>query len=205
MKDTGTSFKRDFNGLKIGFAVTGSFCTISDAIPQLEEMVNQGADVYPIMSEMTHSTDTRFGKAADLVWQMESATGRKVICTISGAEPIGPGNMLDALVIAPCTGNTLSKMAGGINDSAVTMAAKAHLRNLKPLVIGISTNDGLGANAKNIGLLQNTKNIFFVPYRQDDAIGKCNSLISDMTLIMPTLIEALANRQIQPMFATIND
>ena len=189
----------DLKGRNIGFAVTGSFCTINEALKQLEELVKRGANIIPIMSDMAYSTDTRFGKAADFIWRMEDAAGCKTIHTISEAEPIGPGNMLDALIIAPCTGNTLSKLAAGINDSTVTMAAKAHLRNLKPLIIGISTNDGLGVNAKNIGLLQNAKNIFFVPYRQDDAARKCNSLISDSRLIIPTLEEALENRQLQPV------
>ncbi|MDR0406257.1 MAG: dipicolinate synthase subunit B [Clostridiales bacterium] len=185
--------------LNIGFAVTGSFCTIAEAMPQLEALVSLGAEVTPIVSEIVYSTDTRFGKAAALILRIEAITGKKIINSISGAEPIGPKKLLDALVIAPCTGNTLSKLANGINDTTVTMAAKAHLRNKRPLVIAVSTNDGLGFNAKNLGLLMNSKNIYFVPFRQDDALNKSNSVIAEMTLILPALSAALNGEQLQPV------
>ena len=153
----------------------------------------------PIMSETVYSTDTRFGTAADLIARLEAICGKKVIHTITGAEPIGPEKLLDLLIIAPCTGNTLSKMANGINDGTVTMAAKAHLRNLRPVVIAISTNDGLSNCAKNTGLLLNCKNIFFVPYRQDDAVNKTNSLVARMDLMIPTAKAAVRNEQLQPI------
>lgn len=151
------------------------------------------------MSEMVYSTDTRFGRAVDFIDTIEEICNKKVISSINGAEPIGPKNLLDALIIAPCTGNTLSKLANGVNDTCVTMAAKASLRNKKPIIIGVSTNDGLGACAKNIGLLLNSKNIYFVPFSQDDPIQKSNSVVAKMELITPTLINALQGEQIQPI------
>jgi len=189
----------DFCNCNIGFALTGSFCTISSVIPRIEDLVRLGANVTPIMSEMVFSTDTRFGRASDFIDTIEEICGKKIICTINTAEPIGPKNLLDALIIAPCTGNTLSKLATGVNDTCVTMAAKASLRNKKPIIIGVSTNDGLGACAKNIGLLLNSKNIYFVPFSQDDPIQKTNSVVAKMELITPTLIHALQGEQIQPI------
>lgn len=189
----------DLGNLRIGFAITGSFCTISEVLPQLEEIVRQGADVIPIMSEIVYSLDTRYGRAEELIRRVEDVTGKKVIHSIDEAEPIGPRKMLDVLIIAPCTGNTLSKLANGINDSTVTMAAKAHLRNIRPVVIAVSTNDGLGANAKNIALLLGSKNIYLVPYRQDDAEKKPNSIVARMELIIPTLAAALEGKQLQPV------
>lgn len=184
---------------KIGFAVCGSFCTFSKVMPQLEALAGTGADVYPIMSEIAYSTDTRFGKACDFVKYIECVTGHKIINTVQGAEPIGPKGYLDALVIAPCTGNTISKIANGITDSAVSMAAKANLRNRRPLIIAVSTNDALGANAKNIGILLNCQNVFFVPFGQDDCIKKPDSLVADMTKIIPTVELALEGVQLQPL------
>ena len=189
----------DFCNCNIGFALTGSFCTISSVIPRIEDLVRFGANVTPIMSEMTYSTDTRFGRASDFIDTIEEICNKKIICSINAAEPIGPKNLLDALIIAPCTGNTLSKLANGVNDTCVTMAAKASLRNKKPIIIGISTNDGLGVCAKNIGLLLNSKNIYFVPFSQDDPIQKSNSVVAKMELITPTLINALQGEQIQPI------
>ena len=151
------------------------------------------------MSEMVYKTDTRFFKATDLIEKVESLCGEKVIHDIVGAEPIGPKDLLDILVVAPATGNTISKTALGITDTAVTMAIKAHLRNNKPVVLGIATNDALGGSAKNIGLLHNTKNIYFVPYRQDDPEGKNNSLICDFSLIEETIEKALKGKQLQPI------
>ncbi len=184
---------------KIGFAVCGSFCTFSKVMPQLKELVESGAEVYPIMSEMAYSTDTRFGKSADFIKYMEETTGKKILNTVQGAEPIGPKGYLDALVIAPCTGNTISKIANGITDSCVSMAAKANLRNRRPLVIAVSTNDALGANAKNIGTLLNCQNVYFVPFGQDDCVKKPDSLVADMTKIVPTLEHALCGIQMQPI------
>ncbi|NSW90661.1 MAG: dipicolinate synthase subunit B [Firmicutes bacterium] len=188
-----------FDGIKVGFALTGSFCKIDDVFPEIEKLIKEGATVYPIISGSINNNDTRFGRAEDTKLKLEVLTGNKIISTLVEAEPIGPKSLLDILVVAPCTGNTLSKLANGITDTAVTMAVKAHLRNQKPVVIAISTNDGLGANAKNIGLLINTKNIYFVPFGQDDPVKKCNSLVSKMDMIVPTMVEALKGKQIQPV------
>ncbi|MBE7022668.1 MAG: dipicolinate synthase subunit B [Ruminococcaceae bacterium] len=184
----------------IGFAITGSFCTFKKVISELKKLKEEsGADIIPIMSETAFRTDTRFGAAADFVADVEKITGHTVIHSISGAEPIGPKNLLDALVIAPCTGNTLGKLAGGITDTSVTMAAKATLRNQNPVILAVSTNDGLGASAKNIGSLLNCKNIYFVPFTQDDPVLKNNSLVADMSLIGVAAREALKGVQIQPI------
>ncbi|MBQ4528340.1 MAG: dipicolinate synthase subunit B [Clostridia bacterium] len=189
----------ELEGKRVGFALTGSFCTLSKTIIELEVLKKKGADIYPIMSENVWSTDTRFATAESIKDKVRSICGREIIHTIVGAEPIGPKKLLDALVVAPCTGNTLSKIAYGITDSCVAMAAKANLRNKCPLVIGISTNDGLGANGKNLGLLLNFSNVYFIPFGQDDAIGKPDSLVADMTLTVKTLESALDGKQIQPL------
>jgi dipicolinate synthase subunit B len=186
-------------GLKVGFAITGSFCTFSKIIPEIEKIVKEGAEVYPIISEAVDRYDTRFGNANDFKLKLQTMTDKKIISTIVEAEPIGPKSLIDILVIAPCTGNSLAKIANAVTDTAVTMACKAHLRNNKPVIIAISTNDALGANAKNLGILLNTKNIYFVPFGQDDPQKKCNSLVSKMDLIVPTILEALNGKQIQPM------
>jgi dipicolinate synthase subunit B len=186
-------------GLKVGFAITGSFCTFSKIIPEIEKIVKEGAEVYPIISEAVDSFDTRFGNANDFKFELQTMTDKKIISTIVEAEPIGPKSLIDILVIAPCTGNSLAKIANAVTDTSVTMACKAHLRNNKPVIIAISTNDALGANAKNLGILLNTKNIYFVPFGQDDPQKKCNSLVSKMDLIVPTILEALNGKQIQPM------
>lgn len=186
--------------LTLGFALCGSFCTFSKVIPEIRNLVEKGYDVFPIMSPVAFSTDTRFGKAEDFVKQIEDICKKSIINTIDKAEPIGPKKLLDALIIAPCTGNTAAKLACGICDTSVTMAAKAHMRNGRPLIIAISTNDALGLNAKNIGLLGASKNIYFVPYSQDDAIKKPNSLVADMTKIEATLISAIEGKQIEPRF-----
>lgn len=183
----------------IGFAMTGSFCTMSKAMNALENLCSGPYQVVPIMSEMLSGTDTRFGKAEDFIKRAEEYTGKKVIRTIKDAEPIGPKKLLDALIVAPCTGNTLSKIANGITDSCVSMAVKAHLRNRRPVILSIATNDGLGAGAKNIGLLLNTANIYFVPFGQDDPQGKQTSLISHIDMIEDTLLAALEGRQYQPV------
>lgn len=186
-------------GVKVGFALTGSFCTFGKTVPELEKIVAEGADVLPIISEATDKLDTKFGRAEEWKSKIEGITGKKLIKTIVEAEPIGPKSLLDVIVIAPCTGNTLGKLANGITDTPVTMACKAHLRNSKPVVIAIATNDGLGANAKNLGLLLNTKNIYFVPFGQDDPLKKCNSVVAKFELIVPTILEALKGKQIQPL------
>ncbi len=185
--------------ITLGYAITGSFCTIRESINALKKLSKYNIKIMPIMSEIAYSTDTRFGKAEDIINEVEDICKQKIIHSIVAAEPIGPKNLLDILVVAPATGNTLAKNALGITDSAVTMAIKAHLRNQKPVVLGIATNDALGASAKNIGLLHNTKNIYFVPYRQDDPQKKNNSLICDFTLIPETVEKALKGEQLQPI------
>lgn len=187
------------NGKKVGFAVTGSFCTISEVIIELERLAFLGADVYPILSTTVATTNSRFGRADDFRRRIELAAGKDCIGTIAEAEPIGPKKLLDILIVAPCTGNTLGKIANGITDTPVTMASKAHLRNQLPLVVAISTNDGLAASAKNLGLLLNTRNAYFVPFGQDDPEKKPTSLVAHFGLIIPTIELALEGRQIQPM------
>ncbi len=186
-------------GLSVGFAMCGSFCTLRQAVDQIGILRDMGADVTPIMSPIVYSTDTRFGTAADFKEEVEKLCGKKIIHTVKDAEPIGPRNLLDVIVAAPCTGNTLGKLAGGITDTSVTMALKAHLRNEKPVVLAVATNDALGASAKNIGLLFNCKNIFFVPLSQDDPQNKHNSLIADFTLIPKAIESALSGVQLQPV------
>ena len=183
----------------IGFAMTGSFCTFKKVIEELENVKNTGANVIPIMSQTAFTTDTRFGTCANFIEKIESITGNKIIHTIKDAEPIGPKKLLDALIIAPCTGNTLGKLACGITDTAPSMAAKAHLRNERPLIIAVSTNDGLGASGKNIMTLLNTKNVYMVPFGQDDPEKKTKSLVAHMELICETIMGALSGKQIQPV------
>ena len=185
--------------IRVGFAMCGSFCTFAQVIPQMKQLVEAGYDVYPIMSDYASGTDTRFGTAEHFRTQIEDICGKSIICTIKSAEPIGPKALLDVLIVAPCTGNTLGKLACGITDGAVTMACKAHLRNARPVVIAVSTNDGLGASARNIGALQNVRNIFFVPYAQDDCIRKPASLVADFEQIQKTMELALKNEQLQPV------
>lgn len=184
---------------RIGFALCGSFCTFERVIGVLEGMTVAGMDVYPIMSEVSAATDTRFGRAEDFEARLVRACGRPVIKTIHDAEPIGPKKLLDVLVIAPCTGNTLGKLASGIADSAVTLAAKAHLRNERPVVIAVSSNDALAANAANIGALLNRRGYYFVPMTQDDPVKKPRSIVARMELIPETVAEALEGRQIEPI------
>ncbi len=183
----------------IGYAMCGSFCTLSRTIDEIVNLKKLNYDVIPIMSEIVYHTDTRFGAAKDLIKRVEDICSHEVIHTICMAEPIGPKNLLDLLVIAPCTGNTLAKLANGITDTAVTMSAKAHLRNNKPVLIAVSTNDGLSGAAKNIGKLMNYKNIFFVPFNQDDPIKKSNSLVADFSKIPESVRRALKLEQIQPV------
>ncbi|MCR4402158.1 MAG: dipicolinate synthase subunit B [Firmicutes bacterium] len=186
-------------GKRVGVALTGSFCTIPEVLPEVERLVAEGAEVYPILSEKVATQNTRFGKAADIACKLEQITGKEPLCTIQEVEPLGPGKVLDALVIAPCTGNTLAKLALGVTDGPVLMAAKSTLRNGRPLVLGISTNDALGANAKNLGALLNTKNVYMIPFGQDAPESKPSSLVSDMSLMLDAIVGALEGRQIQPL------
>lgn len=189
----------DIKGKKVGIALTGSFCTYGKMFTELQKLVAAGADVYPIMSDASQSIESRFGKPDTYVTKIKEITGKDPITSIEDAEPIGPKSFLDVLSILPCTGNTAAKLANGITDTPVLMAAKAHIRNNKPLVISISTNDGLGMNLKNIGLLCNSKNIYFVPFGQDNYEKKPNSLVAHTELLIPTLEMALEHRQYQPI------
>lgn len=186
--------------IHLGFAVCGSFCTHSEALEALAELSKHYGHIQPIVSENTAETDTRFGTAKQLIETMEGLCGgTKVISSIKEAEPIGPQKLLDVLVIAPCTGNTLAKLAHGIADTPVTMAAKSHLRNARPIVLAISTNDGLSTAGENIGALLARKHYYFVPFGQDDAENKPTSLVADMSKVTETVKQALAHRQIQPL------
>ncbi|MDP2891742.1 MAG: dipicolinate synthase subunit B [Bacillota bacterium] len=187
----------------IGFALTGSFCMLQQVLPQIEALVQAGAVVIPIISDNVRDLDTRFFAKEDLRFQIAKITGQPIIQTINQAEPIGPKQMLDVLIIAPCTGNTLAKLANAITDTPVLMAAKSQLRNGRPVVIAVSTNDGLGNNARNLGALLNAKNIYFVPFGQNDSQKKCNSLVAKMDMIQQTLQYALEGRQIQPLLLGI--
>lgn len=187
------------NEKNIGIAFTGSYCTFDRVFPKVERLVAENANVYTIFSDQSQTTDTRFGKAADFLKKAKEITGKDPITTIVEAEKLGPNNILDIIVIAPCTGNTLAKMANAITDSPVLMAAKGLLRNNKPVVIAISSNDALSNNLKNIGLLINTKNIYFVPFSQDNYKGKPHSMVAHFDLILPTIEFALENKQLQPL------
>jgi dipicolinate synthase subunit B len=184
---------------KIGLALTGSFCTFENTFTQLEILVKEGADVYPIFSFSTQNIDSRFGRSESFLRRAEELCEKKVITTIAAAEPIGPKGYLDVLAILPCTGNTIAKLAGGITDTPTLMAAKAHLRNEKPLVLSVSTNDALSMNLKNIGMLMNIKNIYFVPFGQDNPVKKPNSMIAHTDMLIPTLKKALEHKQLQPV------
>lgn len=182
--------------------MTGSFCTIDKGLKMLEDLKEIGVDIYPIISANVASMDTRFFKASEIKERIEDIVGKKPLETIYEVEPIGPKKMLDLLLIAPCTGNTLAKICYGIVDTSVSMAAKAHLRNKRPLVLAVSTNDGLSNSAKNIGQLLNYKNVYFVPFYQDDPINKESSLIADFKLVIPTIMQALNSKQIEPILIT---
>lgn len=186
-------------GVRIGFGITGSHCTFSKVLVQIDRLTEKGAVVTAVLSDSVNDTDTRFGAASYWKKEIISRTKNDLINTISGAEPVGPEKMFDIMIIAPCSGNTLAKLAHGITDTPVLMAAKAHLRNSKPLVLGISTNDGLSINAKNLGMVLNMKNIYFVPFGQDNPKEKTNSLVAHMHLIGETLENALEGRQLQPV------
>ena len=188
------------NTITAGFALTGSYCTYSKVFNAIESLVGAGINLIPIFSDNSVVTDTRFGKAADFIKKIEEMTENKAITTIPAAEPIGPKKLIDILIIAPCTGNTIAKLANGIADTTVTLAAKSQLRNNRPVLIAISTNDGLGANARNIGALLSRKNIYMVPFGQDDCYEKENSLVADFNLILPACRSALEGKQYHPIF-----
>ena len=187
------------NAVKVGFAMCGSFCTFSKALEQMEFLINQGYEIIPIMSFNAYSTDTRFGKANDICDKIRDLCKRDIINTIKDTEPIGPKKITDIMLVAPCTGNTLAKLANAVTDTPVTMAVKSHLRQQKPVVITVATNDALGASAQNIGKLMNTRHYYFVPFRQDNPFEKPNSLVADFSLIPDTLSNALENKQLQPV------
>lgn len=184
--------------MTIGFAMTGSFCTFARVLPVMEE-ISELHTVIPIFSEASYSIDSRFGTSQNFITQVTQLCGQAPLHTLAQVEPIGPKKILDALIIAPCTGNTLAKLAHSIADSPVTMAAKSHLRNGRPVILAISTNDALAGAAENIGKLLGRKNYYFVPFGQDDPDKKPTSIVADFTKIPPTLADALEGRQIQPI------
>ena len=184
---------------KIGFVLTGSFCTFSKTIPKMKELIEKGAEVIPIMSFNSYNLDTKFGKAQDFINEIEEITEKKIIHTIQEAEPIGPKRLTDIMVVAPCSGNTMAKLACDIIDTPATMAVKSHLRNNLPVVIAPSTNNGLSGNAKNIGILLNRKHYYFVPFRQDNPITKPRSIVFDSEYIVKTIESALEHEQIEPI------
>lgn len=186
-------------GKRIGFGLTGSHCTHDAVMPEIEKLITKGADVIPIVSYTVQSTNTRFGKGEEWVKKLEEMTGHQVIDTIVKAEPLGPKLPLDCMVIAPLTGNSMSKLASAMTDSPVLMAAKATMRNHRPVVVGISTNDALGLNGVNLMRLMAAKNIYFIPFGQDDPFKKPNSMVAHMPLLLDTVEAALEGRQIQPV------
>lgn len=192
----------DLSNINIGFGITGSFCTFAKARREITRLVEAGANVVPIFSYHAQSLDTRFGSAKEFVEGICTITGNEGILTIPQAEPIGPNRLLDLMIIAPCTGNTAAKLSFGMTDTPVLMAAKAHMRNGRPLVLAIATNDALGASFQNIGRLMNTKNIYFVPFSQDSYKNKPNSMVAHMELIPDTIEMALKGKQLQPVIRT---
>ena len=184
---------------RVGFAVSGSFCTHEQALKALEQLAAVYETVIPIASEASAFTDTRFGTSEELLERLEDLTGQEVLCDIPSVEPIGPKKLLDVRVIAPATGNTIAKLANGIADTAVTMAVKSHLRNGRPVVVAVSSNDGLAAGARNIGELLVRKNFYFVPFGQDNAAAKPCSLVADFGKIPETVDAALRGEQLQPV------
>ncbi|HDX9577732.1 TPA: dipicolinate synthase subunit B [Bacillus pseudomycoides] len=186
-------------GKRIGFGLTGSHCTYAEVMPHLEKLVADGAEVRPVVSYTLQTTNTRFGEGAEWIEKIEAITGYKVIDSIVGAEPLGPKIPLDCMIIAPLTGNTMSKFANAMTDSPVLMAAKATLRNGKPVVLAVSTNDALGLNGVNLMRLMATKNIYFVPFGQDSPHNKPNSMVARMELLQDTIVESLEGKQLQPV------
>ncbi|MBQ8687415.1 MAG: dipicolinate synthase subunit B [Ruminococcus sp.] len=190
---------KKLSGQRIGFAVTGSFCTFERAFQQAQALVDAGAVITPVFSEHAAGIDTRFGKAADHIRRMEEISQRRAILTIDGAEPLGPKNMLDCIVVAPCTSNTLGKLALGLVDTTVTMAVKSMLRNEKPVVLALATNDALRVSSKNLGVLLNAKHYYFVPLGQDAPGQKPSSMVAHFERLPDTVVAALEGRQIQPL------
>ncbi len=186
-------------GLRIGFALTGSFCTFSQVLPQVQALIEAGADVQPILSTNVHTLDTRFYQAADLFNDLVNVTNHEPWAALDVVEPIGPKKLLDLLIIAPCTGNSLAKLALGIADTPVLLAAKSQLRNQRPVLLAVSTNDGLAGAGKNIGALLDKKHVYFVPFRQDDPEGKPSSLVADFARLPDAAVQALAGKQMQPI------
>lgn len=189
----------ELEGKRLGFALTGSHCNLEPALGALEDLLELGAEVTPILSESVSRLDTRFGRAEDWLARVRALTGHEPLTTVVGAEPIGPQGSFDLLAVCPCTGNTLAKIAQAVTDGVVPMAVKAQLRNRRPVVIAVSTNDGLGLNAKNLGLLLASRHIYFVPFRQDDPMAKPTSIIADFSLLSLTIKSALGGQQIQPV------
>ncbi len=185
--------------LTFGFCLTGSFCTFERALTQIEYLVSKNINVLPIMSYNAYKTDTRFGKAEDFIRRIENITGNKVICSLTGAEPLGPKNLTDLMIVLPCTGNTLSKLKNGIYDTPVTLAVKSHLRNQRPVLIGVSSNDSLSSSAKNIGELLNYKHYYFIPLAQDNPKMKPFSIVCDFEKTYEAALSALKEEQLQPI------
>lgn len=191
-----------FANIKVGFALTGSHCTIDQVLPNIQRLKDEGADITPILSPVVANTDTRFGKAEDLQKKLLDITGNQSLTTLEEVEPIGPKKLFDVIIVAPCTGNTLAKLALGISDTSVALACKAQLRNNRPVVLAISSNDALSTNARNLGILLNKKHVYFVPFGQDAPQSKQTSLVAKMELIPDTILEALSGRQIQPVLVS---
>lgn len=188
------------NRIKLGFALCGSFCTFEKAKNEMNSLIKKELEIFPIMSFNAYSTDTRFGKASDHIDEIEEICGKKIISTLTDAEPVGPKKMFDVLLIEPCTGNTIAKLAAGISDTPVTLAAKSHLRNDRPLLIAVSTNDALSMAATNIGKLMNNRNVYFVPMKQDDCEKKPRSVVADFGKTYDAVISALNGKQLQPVY-----
>jgi len=189
-------------GIKVGFCLTASYCCMEQVMPQVRHLVDEGAEVFPIISTAVDTIDTKYGTSWKWKKMLLDITGRKAFSTMVEVECVGPQKLFDIIVVAPCTGNTLAKIANGITDSPVLMSVKSHLRNQRPVVLAISSNDGLGMNAKNIGLLLNAKNIYMVPFGQDNPVEKPNSLVARWELIADTIIEALKGKQYQPVLVS---
>ncbi len=189
----------DLKGVNIGYCICGSFCTLKSSLKQMENLVELGGKITPVMSYSVLNTDTRFGSSDFFIDSIEKICGQKIIKTIKDAEPIGPQNLIDIMLVAPCTGNTLAKLNSGIVDTPVLMAVKAHIRNNKPVLLALATNDALGANLENIGGLINKKNFYFVPFGQDDYKKKPKSMIADFEKIPDAIEAALKNQQLQPI------
>lgn len=196
----GIERKSHMSKIRLGLAMCGSFCTYERAFAEFEKIREGDFDIFPIMSEISAASDTRFGRAEDHIARLEAISGKKVINTIVAAEPIGPKKLLDVLVIAPCTGNTMAKISRGVTDSSVSMACKSHLRNQRPVVIALASNDILGGNAENLGRLFVRKNIYFLPMYQDDPEGKPASVFADLGYLQEAITAALEGRQLQPLF-----